>query len=632
MIQLLKLYIHTDHYTKANTNLSKQPGTTLVSPTAYLALTAPFSAISNIQISGICQEIVISSRPSNTMDPFSLEQFYPVPTTVPTDRDGVPDVDERRIPPIDWWISIGFLNSSNTDCTNLLGAGEPFANIPVLSLTSYSTVILDSVTTSDSNNNCNAEPSCTLPTISSSPDSYSAPIISTVSAKASPGGSVSHSLPFETTAAFPTATWPSGQGPSSSYEVLGSPPNGQTTVIYDSSILSPINHASVSTPVLSMTYDDIPFAFSDSNIVVGTQTLIAGGPALSFQSIPVSLATFPTALYIDSSLISLQPAPAPKSSPNDIIIGTSTISADAASAFIINGQTLTPGGNIVVSGNTISYGSSVVVIAGSTQALYPASQPTAALVLAFDSLSWTANFASAFVIGSQTLTPGGSITVSGAVLSLLPSAVVVAGSTYPLSGDSDATTPPVLTFGTELVTADPSGGFVIGSQTLLPGGSITVSGAVLSLLPSATAIVITGSTFDLSSGNLPLTPGVLTVGTNLVTANPSGAFVVDSKTLTPGDVITVAGTVISLESGGSVAVVGGQTEVLSTKLTGSSTVNIGGLIWSALGGAPGGAAASSKTTEGVLMYTGRGANKAASWGVLFVPSIMALGLGLSGMT
>ena len=299
---------------------------------------------------------------------------------------------------------------------------------------------------------------------------------------------------------------------------------------------------------------------------------------------------------------------------------------------MISGQTLTPGGNIVVSGSTILYGSSSIIITSPTQPLYPTSLPAAAPVFSFDSLSWTAYSASAFVIDSQTLTPGGIITVSGIVLSLLPSAtaVVIAGSTYPLSGDSDATIPAVLTFGTELVTANPSNAFVIGSQTLLPGSSTTVSGTILSLLPSATAVVIAGSTFGLSGGDHPLTPAVLTVGTNLVTANPSGAFVIGPETLTPGGAVTVAGTIISLGSGGSVAIVGGQTEMLSTTPTRSSTMNIGGLIWSALGGTLGGAAA-SRTTEGVAMYTGHGVKEAANWGLLLVSSMMVLGLGLFGM-
>lgn len=99
-----------------------------------------------------------------------------------------------------------------------------------------------------------------------------------------------------------------------------------------------------------------------------------------------------------------------------------TFTADSSSQFVIDGQTLTPNGVITVSKTPISLGpdGSTVVIAGSTEAL--GSNPTSLggpqLVLTIGDSSITANSNSQFVIGGQTLTPGGTVTVSGTPIQL----------------------------------------------------------------------------------------------------------------------------------------------------------------------------------------------------------------------
>ena len=103
-------------------------------------------------------------------------------------------------------------------------------------------------------------------------------------------------------------------------------------------------------------------------------------------------------------------------------MAAATFTADSSSQFVIDGQTLTPNGVITVSGTPISLGpdGSTVVIAGSTEAL--GSNPTTTsgpqLVLTLGDSSITANSNSQFVIGGQTLTPGGTITVSGTPIQL----------------------------------------------------------------------------------------------------------------------------------------------------------------------------------------------------------------------
>jgi len=124
-------------------------------------------------------------------------------------------------------------------------------------------------------------------------------------------------------------------------------------------------------------------------------------------------------------------------SPAQLTIGTTTITANSASAYVIGTQTLFPGGSVVaVSGTTLSLATSAtaLVVNGHTSTLiYLAPSDLSALPpLIHDSSTLTANAASAYVIGTQTLSPGGpAITVSGTPLSLAPegTALVVGTST-----------------------------------------------------------------------------------------------------------------------------------------------------------------------------------------------------------
>lgn len=97
----------------------------------------------------------------------------------------------------------------------------------------------------------------------------------------------------------------------------------------------------------------------------------------------------------------------------------------------------------------------------------------------------------AFVIGGQTVPPGRAITVAGTRIALVPTAAYAVGgtSTIPLHGNLQI----LITFAGSTYTAT-SGSFMIGSQTLTPEGAITVSGTRISLSPvPATPYVVIGS-------------------------------------------------------------------------------------------------------------------------------------------
>ena len=152
-----------------------------------------------------------------------------------------------------------------------------------------------------------------------------------------------------------------------------------------------------------------------------------------------------------------RPQAAIESQPPMLTFGGSTYTADSASAFYINGTHLTPGQIATISGTAISLGSEEVEVGGATQELVYA--PSAGTYLPAFELAgslYAAGPASEYVIGSQTLVPGGpELTMSGTILSLASDAIVIdaiahplvptsaapftlAGSTYEANGASDA--------------------------------------------------------------------------------------------------------------------------------------------------------------------------------------------------
>ena len=160
---------------------------------------------------------------------------------------------------------------------------------------------------------------------------------------------------------------------------------------------------------------------------------------------------------------------------------------------------------VIVSSTPISLapGAKVAVIAGQAQTLSPASIP-AEPVLTFQGSTYTANAASAFVIAGQTLSPGGTITASSTAIALATGAAfaVIAGSTQSLVLDPAPTGPPTFTLNGSTYTAGTGSDFVIGSQTLTEGGVVTVAGTPISFASNGGDVVVGTSTEAVKIGGL----------------------------------------------------------------------------------------------------------------------------------
>ena len=323
-------------------------------------------------------------------------------------------------------------------------------------------------------------------------------------------------------------------------------------------------HGSIIQPDLSSHYN-----------LPGIGSIRPGGAPVTTNNVVYSLAAPATAIISNGNTIALTPIPSPASlgKPNlALTFAGSTYTPDSLSNIIIAGQTLKPGSPAVTVSNTpisLAPEASVAVIGGSTQSLRSGPAPTEAPVLTYGGSTYTVS-SSAFVIGSQTLTPGGLITVSGTPISLATGAsVAVIGSSTQSLGTATITPAPsqqapILTFAGATFTADSSSAFVIAGQTLTPGGQITVSGTPISLAPGATVAVIGSSTGALATATIAAgeteTAREITFGDSTYTANAASDFVIAGQTLTPGGVITVSGTRVSYGAAGTDVVVGSSTE------------------------------------------------------------------------
>ena len=272
----------------------------------------------------------------------------------------------------------------------------------------------------------------------------------------------------------------------------------------------------------------------------------------------VDVAT-PSAAPNDPGSPAVNTLPSSPSSP-PAVSSNPAYNLDPSSNVAIGSETAQTGSPVtIVSTPTSSALSNSYIVVGSSS-IAVALQTPALKVFTFAGQTYTANSASAFVINSQTLDPGSAVTISGKAVSLPPSATYVLIGSSELPFLTETPPPTILTFAGHTYSANSASDFAIGGQVLTPGGAITISGIPVSLPTSSGVAIIAGSTVPL------ITPGAaaegLTFADQTFTANSASDFVIDGQTLTPGGVITVSGTRISLAQ--TDVVVGTSTEGLAT--------------------------------------------------------------------
>ncbi|KAL5420946.1 hypothetical protein PMIN04_006047 [Paraphaeosphaeria minitans] len=291
--------------------------------------------------------------------------------------------------------------------------------------------------------------------------------------------------------------------------------------------------------------------------------------------------------------------------PSDAVVQPNPSGSDFAigdSTTIKPGQTATVGGSPVAVHTSNGHAEMII---GGTQIvpLQPPSDPPAATITVGGSPITVkpALSSGAFLIGDSTIAPGQTVTLSNTPIAIQtsgPLRQVVAGTqTIPFAlADAQITHAPValpialpngatltpLPAGTDNST---SPGYVLASQTLLPGGPpVVVSGTTYALAPGATALVVSGTTYALAPGATALVingqtttlhPSYHTLLTSVVgppltlfgtvyTANRAGYYALaPGTTLVPGGrAVTVSGSVVRLVPEGTAAVIQGSTSAM----------------------------------------------------------------------
>ncbi|MCJ1263024.1 hypothetical protein MMC22_002894 [Lobaria immixta] len=325
---------------------------------------------------------------------------------------------------------------------------------------------------------------------------------------------------------------------------------------------------------------DLQVANNPSPYIVGGQTVKPGFAPILVSGTTYSLDYSASTIFVNNvaSPLAKFEESRPRFAPI-LSIGSERLTANAASEYIVNGQTLSPAGSpIVVSGTTYSLAdqASELVFNGVTSTLAANQQINlpSRRVLSIGSLLLTADAKSDYILDSQTLSPGGNpIVVSGTTYSLDPQAsfLVINGVTSSLPAEQAAkpTPEPVIKVGSQYLTADPALRYAFAGKTLIPNARpIVVSGTTYSLAPQATALVVNGVT-----SILPGYESLPTIPSKNTPASQELDYIIGSETLSPGaPAITISGIAISLAASGNTIVIDGSASPFPTKAAPSFTV------------------------------------------------------------
>ncbi|KAH0029121.1 hypothetical protein KCU78_g3442, partial [Aureobasidium melanogenum] len=322
--------------------------------------------------------------------------------------------------------------------------------------------------------------------------------------------------------------------------------------------------------------------------VIGSQTLSASGSDVTVDGTTYSLAESRSAILANGQTSAVS------SDPDQIQPAVTVVAADASATVVVT-PVLSETGVYVIAAETVKAGKQAATVSGTTYSVSIGTEDAHILVVAAptdaandEGAATVTETVSAFrahtvgkVLGDSDST---KYSVDGQTLSAGGSAVIHDDTTYSLAiSDSvvdahgmatqtsvlgatpaaaEVTTIAVqfaLTLGSHTVgsvhVAADTTEYVIGAQTLSPGGSaITEAGTVYSMPTSASAVVVNGVATKIS----------------LVSTNP--LVVIGDQTLSPnGAAITYGGTTFSLAESGSALVANGVTSDFVVSPTTSET-------------------------------------------------------------
>ena len=318
-----------------------------------------------------------------------------------------------------------------------------------------------------------------------------------------------------------------------------------------------------------------------STVSSGGSTTLGAGYAGAKSTTQTPLITMSNSMsdIIDNSQTTVPEDLSTRISPPVVTIDGIGLTIASELRYTIGSQTLYPGRSAITMDGALRslYPPATSVVAGdSTLSLSPDSPLPAFITIG--GLTATPSPQSSLPIGTQTLLPGGpAITISGTYISLAPfTTEIMVGSSILIP--SSTPLPEVITVAGFTITEKSASYFVLGTQTLVPGGhGLTFSGVPLSLATGDSALIVGTSTVLLQPAPTSF-PGVITIAGTPIIENSASEFVIGTQTLIPGaPAVTVSGTKISLAPDRTDIVIGTHTENVAT------TLGIGGIIMSGFG-------------------------------------------------
>lgn len=319
-------------------------------------------------------------------------------------------------------------------------------------------------------------------------------------------------------------------------------------------------------------------ALTSGGFAVADTTLQANGPAVTIQGVSVSLDK--SSIVVGSSTLAL-----PTGSGNGVLTAAGqTFTPLGGGSILVNGNTLSVNGPpTTVSGTVLSLASSGLVADSQIFALptpAPEVMPNTKNTITFAGQTFTQLRSDAVAFHGTTLVANGpAATISGTVISLASSNLVVGSQTFALP--------------TPAPNAFPSA-VVIDGTTLTAGASaVTISGNTLSLAFGSSGLYVAGHGSGNSTFSVPMTAG------ESASMDAEGHLVVDGS----GDVGGL-GSAIMLGFGPPN---GARTTSATGKRIGTTPGN------------------SSNATTGVLDFTGKGSRCSS----LHVVAVFGLALCIS---
>ena len=256
--------------------------------------------------------------------------------------------------------------------------------------------------------------------------------------------------------------------------------------------------------------------------------------------------------------------------------------------YNVDNHELVPGGPAITIDN-IPYSldpSASVLMSGTKTIDLPRPTP---MMPAFEvgSHTYTANEASQYVVGDETLIPGEApIVVDQITYSIAPSATALISNGQTLTPASPPENPPAITIAGKEIKADTRPRITISGQGLVAGGpTITINSVPFALAPSASALIAGSSSFSIQAQEIvknddPMAPNpqgdrshpvvdlgsiingaftkadpavspdkhlALTINSVTYTADSSSQLIIGTQTLLPGGpAITISSQTISL--------------------------------------------------------------------------------------